>query len=152
MAPYQAAQISDWFLTNIDRESGDTVSNLKLQKLVYYAQSYHLAEFKAPLFDEDMEAWAHGPVVPSLYRKYQSFGWEAIPAPDTAHEFDERTHKFLQSILNLFNQFSAKRLEKMTHDEDPWKLARGSLAPEARSEKIIKKEDMRSFYENVLAG
>lgn len=51
-------------------EEGSFISNLKLQKLVYYAQAWHLAIHGTPLFEEDFEAWVHGPVIPSLYQKY----------------------------------------------------------------------------------
>lgn len=67
-APYTASQIAKWLLSAIDRDSGDSITPLKLQKLIYYAQAWSLAlpERAYPLFDEDMQAWAHGPVVESV--------------------------------------------------------------------------------------
>ena len=57
---------------------GLTSCNLKLQKLVYYAQAWHLALRDVPLFEEDFEAWVHGPVIPALYQEYKKFGWRPI--------------------------------------------------------------------------
>ena len=65
-------------LVNFSHEHGSPVSNLKLQKLLYYAQAWHLAFFGAPLFDEDFEAWVHGPVVPRVFRCYRSFQWAQL--------------------------------------------------------------------------
>ncbi|OQY42717.1 MAG: hypothetical protein B6240_13665 [Desulfobacteraceae bacterium 4572_87] len=54
----------------LDEEAGDLISNLKLQKLVYYAQGFYLALYDEPLFNEPIEAWTHGPVIRELYRSY----------------------------------------------------------------------------------
>ena len=72
--------VADYFLAQCDEDSGDIISNLKLQKLVYYAQGFSLAFFGEALFSEPIEAWMHGPVVPALYRKYSHYGNGALPA------------------------------------------------------------------------
>ena len=61
-----------YFLAQVSEDAGDLISNLKLQKLLYYAQGFHLALYDQPLFPEAIEAWTHGPVVPDLYRHYKS--------------------------------------------------------------------------------
>lgn len=71
MSKYTANDIANWFLVTIDREAGETLSHLKLQKLVYYAQVWSLALFDKPLFDEDFEAWTYGPALPSLYQRFK---------------------------------------------------------------------------------
>ena len=62
-------------------DDGDPISPLKLQKLLYYCQGIHLAAYDCPLFDEDIEAWEHGPVVVSIWYKYREYGNRAINAP-----------------------------------------------------------------------
>jgi uncharacterized phage-associated protein len=63
-------EIAKYFLVQVEEELGDSISNLKLQKLVYYAQGFNLALFDGnPLFDEEIQAWTHGPVVPALYHQ-----------------------------------------------------------------------------------
>jgi uncharacterized phage-associated protein len=65
---YTAKQVAEFFLAKTDEDEGDLISNLKLQKLCYYAQGLALAVRDQPLFPEPIEAWLHGPVVPTLYR------------------------------------------------------------------------------------
>ncbi|MBC6455939.1 MAG: DUF4065 domain-containing protein [Hormoscilla sp. SP5CHS1] len=73
--------VANYFLAQQDESAGDLISNLKLQKLVYYAQGFHLAIYVRPLFTEAIAAWTHGPVVPELYEYYQKYGNCAIPCP-----------------------------------------------------------------------
>jgi uncharacterized phage-associated protein len=126
-------------------ETGSFISNLKLQKLVYYAQAWHLALHDNPLFEEDFEAWVHGPVIPSLYQKYRSFGWQPI-SKDVAPELPNNISQFLDEVAEEYFACDAYELEQMTHAEDPWNLARGNLAPDAPSNEVIKKEWMKEFY------
>src|SRR4051812_7079696 len=74
-----AEDVANFFLCCIDEDAGDNISNLKLQKFLYYAQGFHLAMFGVKLFDEPVKAWTHGPVVESIYHKYKGFGAGAIP-------------------------------------------------------------------------
>ena len=148
-APYTATDVADWFLGNIDRDSGDAITHLKLQKLVYYAQAWSLALRDRPLFDEDMQAWAHGPVAESIYRDHKGSGWDALPAPETAPDIGEEDSEFLATILATYGDFSAKHLERMTHREAPWLEARNGLPDEARSSEPISKSRMASFYREL---
>lgn len=150
-APYTASQIAKWLLSAIDRDSGDSITPLKLQKLIYYAQAWSLALPKRayPLFEEDMQAWAHGPVVESVFHEYKHAGWDALPAPDEVPEIAEKDAAHLSEILSVFGEFSAKHLERMTHHEDPWLEARGDILPEARSNAVISKERMMDYYRGL---
>lgn len=118
----QAQDVAEYFLTSVDEEAGDSLSSLKLQKLLYYAQGYNLAIHGAPLFNEAIEAWEHGPVVPLLYRQYKQHGSEPIPPPkaiDVA-KFDNQTRELLDEVFEVYGQFSAAKLRNMTHAEKPW--------------------------------
>lgn len=150
-APYTASQVAKWLLSAIDRDSGDSITPLKLQKLIYYAQAWSLAlpERARPLFDEDMQAWAHGPVVESVFHEYKHAGWDALPAPDEVPEIADDDAAHLSEILSVFGEFSAKHLERMTHAEDPWLEARGDLPPEARSNAVISKDRMTHYYRGL---
>ena len=61
-----AQQIADYLIA-FSHSVGDPISNLKLQKLLYYAQAWYLALHNEPLFPESIEAWVHGPAVPPVY-------------------------------------------------------------------------------------
>lgn len=138
-------EIAKWFVNRVDRESGDTISHLKLQKLVYYAQAWYLANFDEPLFNEDIEAWTHGPVVPSVWDAYKKHHWDSIPkGPDP--KLNPEVVEYLNAVFDQYGDLSARVLEDMTHEESPWIEARGNLPLEARCTKAISKKSMRDFY------
>ncbi|MFJ5487649.1 Panacea domain-containing protein [Hansschlegelia beijingensis] len=140
------SEIAKWFINRVDRESGEAITHLKLQKMVYFAQAYYLANFNKALFSEDIQAWAHGPVVPSLFEAYKNCSWNAIGPVAPAKIKDKDVLAYLEAAYEKFSKFGAKQLEKMTHDHAPWRDARGDLPPEARCSRIIDKIAMRDFY------
>jgi len=140
-----AKTIARWFLNHADRASGDAITQLKLQKLVYYADAWFLANFDKPLIKEDFEAWAHGPVVLALYAKYRNHGWEALPS-ETGVKAPDELEGYLEAVFEEYGQYGAKKLVKMTHGETPWLEARGELPPEAASTTKISKVSMRNYY------
>ena len=146
---YTPDQIADWFLCNIDRDAGDSLTHLRLQKLIYYAQAWNLAFFDEPLFWEPIEAWTHGPVVRSIFDRFRDSGWEALSIPEVCPELDPRTIDLLKEILRVYGQLSAKHLEKLTHQEGPWKEAQGDLPVEAWSANIISEDSMKAFYKKL---
>lgn len=139
-----ARKVAKFFLSKVDEDAGDGISNLKLQKLVYYAQAFHLAMYDEPLFAEQIEAWEHGPVVPELYRQYKEHGSGNIPDPDDFDpaEYDARSTDLLNEVYDVFGQYSAWKLRNMTHQERPWVEA---FEDGARS-RIIPEATMREFY------
>lgn len=146
---YTPLQIANWFLAHIARDAGDVITHLKLQKLVYYAQAWSLAARGKPLFNEDFQAWAHGPVAPSLFRAFRAYGMEPIPAPASVPRLDAETVELLTEVLEVYGEHSARKLEQLTHREQPWRDARGDLAPEARSDAVISKAAMQRYYSEL---
>ncbi|MGB3692450.1 MAG: type II toxin-antitoxin system antitoxin SocA domain-containing protein [Spirulinaceae cyanobacterium] len=136
--------IANYFIW-LANETGSFISNLKLQKLVYYAQAWHLALHEKPLFEEDFQAWVHGPVIPVLYQKYKGFGWQPI-LKDTDLKLSDNVIEFLDEVAQEYFACDAYELEQMTHIEDPWNRARGDLPPDTPSSAIIKKEWIREYY------
>ncbi len=118
----RALDIAEYFLTLQDEDAGDAISNLKLQKLLYYAQGLYLALNGRKLFDEKIKAWQHGPVVPEVWHNYKEFGNRSIEPP-TGFDPDvlpEEVTQHLDEIWQAFGQFSAWRLRDMTHSEAPY--------------------------------
>ncbi|MGA1282896.1 MAG: Panacea domain-containing protein [Prochlorothrix sp.] len=117
-------EVAEYFLSLADEDAGDLISNLKLQKLVYYAQGFHLALFDEPLFAEPIEAWTHGPVVPDLYRAYKEYGAGSIPRPEEINFeiYTDEQQELLDEVYAVYGQFSAWKLRNMTHGEAPWRL------------------------------
>lgn len=114
--------VARYFLALVDEESGDSLSNLKLQKLVYYAQGFHLALYDRLLFPERIEAWQHGPVVPDLYHAFKRFGSSPVVMDGEIdlEKYPAEVKELLDEVYSVFGQFSATRLRNITHQEPPW--------------------------------
>lgn len=150
--PYPAVDVAKWFINAVDRESGDSITHLKLQKLLFYTQAWSLALRDEPILNEEFEAWAHGPVVRSVFDQYKDYSWNAIPRVecDDGCEFSDEAIEHFELIQNAYGQLSAKQLEAMTHRERPWREARRGLPPEARCDDVISRETMAVFYRQLL--
>lgn len=146
----KAVDVAKYFLAQNDKDAGDNTSNLKLQKLLYYAQGFHLAMFDSPLFSEEIQAWQHGPVVPEVYRQYKEYGSEGIPCPTDFNQyiFDSKTINFLNDIYEAFGQFSAWKLRNMTHEEPPWIKAQEQES--AWDSKVITHESMKEYFKTQI--
>lgn len=147
---YTALDVARWFINAIDRDAGDSITHLKVQKLLYYAQGWALAHFDRALFDEDLQAWAHGPVAVPVYNRFRSFGFDAIPAQKLDTQFASESLSLLNAVNDKYGIYSAKQLERMTHKESPWKDARGDLSPEARCTDVISKSSLRKYFKSRL--
>jgi uncharacterized phage-associated protein len=128
------------------------MTNMKVQKLLYYAQSLHLALYDEPLFDEEIQAWRYGPVCPPAYRFYSEFEAQQLPIPGKEYlsQIPDEKKKLLKEIWGYFGGYHAYRLSDMTHLEFPWKKARKGLPPEARSTEPILLEDLRALGDQKL--
>ena len=91
---YPVTQIANQLLLYSADRGKELMTNMKLQKMLYYQQGFHLAYFGTPLFDDDFEAWMYGPVIPSVYEKYKNFGHQGIePNRDQIFTFENETEK-----------------------------------------------------------
>lgn len=137
--------VARYFLSLVNAEEGDLMSNLKLQKLVYYAQGFHLALNGAPLFPEPIEAWTHGPVVPELYHSFKEYGGGPIPTVTDLDfsRYSPEVRELLDEVYSVYGQYSAWRLAEMTHNEPPWQRA-----AEARG--VIAHDVMREHFATLL--
>ncbi len=129
-----------------EANGGECLTNLKLQKLLYYQQGYHLAAFDTPLFEENVEAWMYGPVVPKVYSAYSEFGAQSLPmesgSPLTLNEDEE---VLFSQVFDAYRDFSAIGLMNKTHQEKPWKDA----LPHDKGT-VIPLESMKSFFKTQL--
>lgn len=121
---FQAKDIAEWFVNwaHAGEEPSD-VTNLKLQKLLYYAQAHHLGQHGQPLFNDSIQAWSHGPVVPSVYRAYKRYGSNPVGSVDpnfSWEQFSQPAMEYLATVWNTYGQYSAWQLRNMTHAETPW--------------------------------
>lgn len=124
------------------------MSTMKLEKLVYYCQAWSLAWDGVPLFDEDFQAWANGPVCPALYTTHK--GLFTLPQN---HYDDQKPYPFTQTQLDTLNAvlegYADKEpqwLSELTHKERPWRETRQGIKPGEPSQRVISKELMQEYY------
>lgn len=120
MKAYDVAKV---FLKLSKPEYGDVLTNLKLQKLVYYAQGFHLALHNKPLFSEPIVHWEHGPVVEDLYHKLKTYTSKPVPVDndfEPSSVFTDEQLALIADVNKVYGQFSAWKLRDMTHMESPW--------------------------------
>lgn len=143
---YEVTKIADWFLAYNDfmktNQGADGISHLKLQKLLYYAQSAFLALKDEPLFPNDIIAWNHGPVVEEIYHKYKKYGSNDIDEFSEV-KIDAETEKVLTEVYNVFGEYSAWGLRNLTHTEAPW-------CNTSRNGVILQELMKESFKENYV--
>jgi len=150
MAETTARRVADTILS-LSRDRQLEISNLKLQKLLYYAQAWYLVFNGRPLFDDPIEAWVHGPVVARVFGDFKQYRWAPIDAPVTPLDSPEvRDH--LVEVLWVYGDYTATELERLTHSEKPWRDARGELAPDEPSRNVISHRAMREFYSDLANG
>ena len=125
----------------------DEMTNLKVQKLLYYAQSLHLALFDEPLFEDQIQAWRYGPVYLPAYRFYSDFEAKQLPIPSRNElvQLSEETKNLLEEVWEYFGEYHAYYLSGMTHVEFPWKKARQGLPTNASSQEPILLSDMQAL-------
>jgi uncharacterized phage-associated protein len=135
-------KVADFLLAE-SRERGEVLTNLKLQKLLYYAQAWHLALHGKPLFRENFRAWVHGPVLLSQYHRFKEYRWQPIlEEVERPNDLGDDLESHFDEVLEVFGSETAVALEMMTHREAPWLEARGDLPPDEPSSAVIKKDTM----------
>ncbi len=130
-------------------EDRKSLSTMKLQKLVFYSQAYHLVRHGSVLFPDRIEAWANGPVVRALFREHRrefviSCGFFSGKAP--GYPLDAQEVETIRHVISKIGSKSGAELSDLTHQEDPWRNARGSLLPSQPSDVEITPESIRQYY------
>jgi len=146
---------------------GVSINPLKLQKLLYYIQSWHITKFEKDILFETMpEAWVNGPVYRPIYDRYKATFFRNENFPNTLNEdtlnkkideslkglnLPEDKQNLIFSVLNAYGKLSDERLVLMTHSEEPWNEARRGLSPIERSENKISVDTIFNYYTSRLS-
>lgn len=127
------------------------VSAMKLQKLMYYAQAWNLVWEEEPLFPNDFQAWANGPVLPTLYNRHRGmFKVDAALFRDAdGGKLTDSERDNVDKVLTFYGDKTAQWLSNLTHQEDPWRVARGELPAGASSEAIIPQAAIHEYYSSL---
>jgi Uncharacterized phage-associated protein len=127
------------------------ITNLALQKSLYYIQGFYYAFHNTFLFEEDCEAWVHGPVYKTVYQKYSYDKSDLINNKNeidfSCFTIDEKT--LIDSIIKYFCCYSGKTLESFTHIETPWLKTRGGLFFYEHSNRIIDRALISGYFAKV---
>jgi uncharacterized phage-associated protein len=138
------------------------MSHLKLQKLLYYVQGYHLAYFNQPLIEDDFEAWVHGPVSRVLFNKlrgesilYKELEFkledgEVSPEVKMKEVLTSDQMELIANVLEAYAKLTGLELENETHSEEPWINARAGYGSADRCDEIIPKDAMKAYFSSLL--
>ncbi|WP_043755757.1 Panacea domain-containing protein [Imhoffiella purpurea] len=132
-------------------EQHGQLTAMKLQKLLYYAQAWNLVWEEEPLFEDDFQAWANGPVLPSLYAMHRGmFKVDASLFTDGCVDaLTDVQRENIDRVLSFYGKQTAQWLSDLTHQEDPWCNARGDLMPGEASAAVIPKAALHEYYSSL---
>lgn len=137
-------RVAEFFIQLANQSEDDQMTNLKLNKLLYYAQGVFLARTGKPLFNDNLEAWRLGPVVPEVYRRYSVCGKNPISATEESidrSQFSDEEFETLLDVMREFGQYTGAALVSMTHKAGtPWSEAA------ANGRTVLKQSDIRDYF------
>lgn len=153
---YSVVDISDYLIFSTKVEGRFNLSVLKHQKLLYYIQAWYLAFYGKKLFNEDFEAWVHGPVNKEIYNLYRDskYIFSELELSDINNDnyknLPEEVKLHIDTILDAYAKFTAAELERMTHEETPWLQAREGLNEYERGNVVIDNSVIENYYKARL--
>ncbi len=142
-----------WVATHERPDEPLFLTNLHIQKLLYFVQGWTLAEWDRPMFRDPLEAWTHGPVVRSVWKRYEPFGKKPVEDDEAGPSgliADER--QMVEAVWSCYKRYSPIALADMTHEDLPWRNARQGLDPSAPSGKRITQRDLAECFRYKLAA
>ena len=147
--------VADFFIELANQSEEDTITNLKLNKLLYFAQGHHLAKTGTPLFSDPIEARKFGPVVQAIYQKYKICGKNHIlsDGKDVSEAFTDKEYDILLDVAREYCKYTAAHLVNLTHaPETPWSNTKKENQIDTNSIEayFLNKEKVLSF-EEILA-
>ncbi len=141
---YNVLDIAQYIIRRCN-EQNQPISNLRLQKILYFVQAEFLVSKGEPCFNERIEAWAFGPVVPEVYHRYKGYGAASIPFVTTSpfiRLLCEEDQNLIDRVIDETSKYSVTTLVDITHNQTPWINAYrlGFNCP-------ITNESIKSFFE-----
>ena len=145
-----ARDVAEYLLRLADEDpNNNDITNLKLQKLVYYVQGFHLAMHDAAIFPDNIVPWQYGPAIADLYQYYKEHG-SGVISPDAEYRYTTeptaQQQELMGEVFDIYGQFSAWKLKEMTHEETPWKEAVRAELPE------ISLAEMKAYFKQQLVS
>lgn len=131
------------------------VTPLALQKILYFIQGLYFSKYGTPLFNDNCQAWVHGPVYAGIYDMFSNFRYDPIDDPrfellkGKSTNLDEKEREVIDLVVNTFGMYGGKVLERITHKEDPWIDAREGYSENEPSQEEISKEAIKEYFVSV---
>lgn len=128
------------------------VTPLALQKILYFIQGLYYSKYDIPLFNDNCQAWVHGPVYTEIYDMFRGFRYDPIDDPrfellkGKSNDLNEKEREVINLVDNTFGMYSGKILERITHKEDPWRDAREGCLENEPSQEEISKEAIKEYF------
>ena len=117
---YNVIDLSNYIIAAFEKRKAP-ITNLKLQKILYYIQGYFYSEFGRAAFCDELCAWTYGPVVPLAYYEYHLFGSSPLSVNKEAKLFaDKEERRVIEKVIDKCKGITSSRLVNMTHNEAPW--------------------------------
>ena len=142
------------YIINYSNKEKYNISNLKLQKILYYIQGAFVVYKGEECYYNELKQWKHGPVIPSIYREYKFFGNENIvnieeevnilndnfelESVKIDSYINENDKELINDVVDSLSHFSAWELVEKTHEEEPWK--------KTDSNKTIEIEKIKTYF------
>lgn len=120
------------------------ISTMKLQKLCYYSQAWHLVWEPKPLFNEDFYHWENGPVCRELFNLHQGSFYvstDIIPENLSRGELSASQKTVVDKVLEYYGKYDGAQLSELTHKEDPW--------AKTQSNCVIQKDCIKKYYTSL---
>lgn len=143
MKMYSVIDVANYIILYCKRHNY-SISNLKLQKLLYFVQAQFMVVLGKPAFYQEIEAWDFGPVVPEAYRHFKIWGSSEIPevvARGAESKIRFQDQEIIDAILDQCASYSASYLVELTHNQKPWKEAY-----DGTYNRIITNESIREYF------
>ena len=122
---------------------------VKLHKLLYYSQAWSLVWDDRPLFRDRIEAWANGPVVPTVHRSHSGAYYVTKAGKGDPEKLDADARETVDAVLGHYTKRSSYALSYQTQGEDPWRRARIGLLPGQPGNKVISHNSMAGYYNSL---
>ncbi|MDU7086213.1 MAG: DUF4065 domain-containing protein [Clostridium sp.] len=126
------------YIVNYSIETENYVSNLKLQKLLYYVQAYFAVQKNTPCFNEDFEHWRHGPVVREVYSEYKVYFNDDIMEKKSVADIEENDRLLINEVVDSYHKYGPWDMVRKTHKEEPW--------VNTDSDDIIEFSEIKKYY------
>lgn len=158
------AKIDSNHLVNYILVKGGSMSHLKIQKILFYIQAYHLAYFDEPIIDDNFEAWVHGPISRKVYNSAKDLSilhseiqfvldeGEEDPNEIVSETLTQTQIELVNDVIEELKDLSGLQLENMTHSEFPWINARKGYDFGERCNVVISNEIIKNFYKAQIYG